>query len=154
MTAYCLTRTSTWKVDALRKDSPTGDMQQKKHVSVEGGASTTYWRENFLETSVHFFNVRFPLLCSLKCCLVELQFTRVVPFGVVLRKIASMPTPSSSLDRLIILGKQPTLLKPIDIVSDSVVTYPLCVMFCISRVAKHVRCVLIPALHSTLYLCY
>ena len=28
------------------------------------------------------------------------------------------------LDRLIILGKQPTLLKPIDIVSDSFVTYP------------------------------
>ena len=24
-----------------RKDSPTGDMQQKKHVSVEGGASST-----------------------------------------------------------------------------------------------------------------
>ena len=52
MTARCLTRTSTWKVDALRKDSPTGDMRQKKHVSVEGGASSTDWRENFLETSV------------------------------------------------------------------------------------------------------
>ena len=30
------------------------------------------------------FNVRFALLCSLKCCLVELQFTRVVLFGFVL----------------------------------------------------------------------
>ena len=55
------------------------------------------------------FNVIFPLLCSLKCCLVDLPFTRVVPFGFVLRTIASVPTPSSNLDRLIILGKQPTL---------------------------------------------
>ena len=57
------------------------------------------------------------------------------------RKIASMPSPSSNLDILIVLGKQPTVSKPIDIASDSVVTYPLCVMFWISRTATHDRCV-------------
>ena len=72
------------------------------------------------------------------------------------RKIASMPTPSYNLDRLIILGKQPTLLKPIDIVSESFVTY--CVMFWISRAAKHVRCVrltqnaFVPICRQTLYI--
>ena len=52
LTALCLTRTSTWKVDALRKVSPTGGMPQKKHVSVEGGASSTDWWVNFLEAAV------------------------------------------------------------------------------------------------------
>ena len=70
------------------------------------------------------FYVRFPLLCSLKCCLVELQFTRVMLFDFVLLKIASVPTPSSNIERMIILGKQPTLLKPIDIVGNSFLTYP------------------------------
>ena len=62
------------------------------------------------------------------------------------------------LDRLIILGKQPTLLKPIDIVSDSFVTYPLCVMFWISRAVNHVRCVhltqnaFVPICRQTLYI--
>ena len=40
------------------------------------------------------------------------------------------------LDRLIILDKQPTL----DIVSDSFVTYPLCVMCWINSAAKHPVC--------------
>ena len=50
LTAHYLMRASIWK--ALRKVSPTGGMPQKKHVSEEGGASSTDWQENCLETSV------------------------------------------------------------------------------------------------------
>ena len=52
------------------------------------------------------FSVRFRFLCSLKCYLVELQISKVVPLSLGSRKIASMPTPSSNLDRLIVLVKQ------------------------------------------------
>jgi len=52
LTAHWLTRTSTWKVNALRKGSPTGGMPHNKHVSMEGSASSIDWRKNFLEASV------------------------------------------------------------------------------------------------------
>ena len=90
---------------------------------MEGGASSTDRRENFLETSV--VSSLLDVLCSLKGCHVEMQFRRFGPFGGFLQRlIASMPTRSHNLDMLIILGKQPFLSKPIDIVSDNYIIYP------------------------------
>ena len=100
-------------LDALRKVSLTGGMPQKKHVLVEGGASSIDWRVNFLEAAV--LSSMRDFLFSARSSFVWLNYNRQEPWHLAwcCRKVVSMPTPSSNLDRLIVLGKQPTLSKPL-----------------------------------------